>query len=329
MRAGPPRFLIFRNGSIGNTLVAVPAIRAIRKAFPDAHLSLILDSTGASLLKNCPLVNEILVYDKRGKHRGIPANLSFIRQLRQRHPTHAVLFKRFFRNGLLAFLSGANDRTGYETNGSAPFLNRTTPYEEGKDIVELNLQLAFLLGAENSASRDMELWFDDETVCKGREFLNERGLKDNGYAAVCLGGITSPPDYLSAQEWQEIVRRIADFCHPLVFLGVGTEKSLAESVADTLPDQAHFGFDLPILVTAEIIRSARLFAGTNSGPAHMARAVGTPGLIFFRPEKKVTREIEKWCPKGPLYRALVPPTDRRAMGEFLRAVEEAASEVLK
>lgn len=329
MRAGPPRFLIFRNGSIGNTLVAVPAIRAIRKTFPDAHLSLILDSTGAALLKNCPLVNEILVYDKRGKHRGIPANLAFVRQLRQRHPTHAVLFKRFFRNGLLAFLSGANLRIGYETNGSAPFLNRTTPYEEGKDIVELNLQLAFLLGAEASASRELELWFDDESVSKAREFLESRALKENAYTAVSLGGITSPPDYLSTQEWHEVMRRIADFCSPVVFLGVGAEKPLAESLVSSMPDGADLGFDLPILVTAEIIRRARLFAGTNSGPAHIARAVGTPALIFFRPDENTAREIEKWCPKGLHYRALVPPTDRQAMSQFLQALEEAASEVLK
>jgi heptosyltransferase-2 len=163
MPANPPRILLFRNGSIGNTLVAIPAIRAIRQTFPEAHLSLILDSTGAALLKNCPLIDEIIVYEKRGEHRGLLPNLSLIVELRKRHPTHAVLFKRFFRNGFLAFLSGAKERIGFETNGSAPFLNRTIPYQDDRDIVELNLQLAFLLGADKSASRELELWFDKET----------------------------------------------------------------------------------------------------------------------------------------------------------------------
>lgn len=329
MPAGPPRLLIFRNGSIGNTLIAIPAIRAIRKAFPQGHLTLILDPTGAALLKNSPLVDEIVVYDKRGQHRGILPTVSVVRQLRKRRPTHAILFKRFFRNGLLAFLSGAKERIGFETNGSAPFLNRTIPYEEGRDIVELNLELAFLVGAEGAASRELELWFDSETQSAGQKFLDQNGLKEKSYAAVSLGGMTSPPDYLSTQQWQKIVGCAADFCSDVVFVGVGDEKDLAESIAPSLPKRAFQAFDLPILVTADIIRRSRLFVGTNSGPAHIAHAVGTPGLIFFRPQGDAAREIKKWCPKAPRYRPLVPPTEPSAMGKFLQVVEEAANEVLR
>ena len=203
------------------------------------------------------------------------------------------------------------------------------PYKEGQDIVELNLQLAFLLGADNSTSRELELWFNSETESKGRGFLEKHGLQEKGYAAACLGGITSPPDYLSTLEWQQVLGRAADTCGHVVFLGIGREKSLAESIAPSLPNRAYPAFDLPILLTADIIRRARLFVGTNSGPAHIAHAVGTPGLVVFRPDENVGREIEKWCPKGPLYRPLVPPTEASAMPRFLESVEQAMREVLR
>ena len=326
MPASQRRFLLFRNGSIGNTLVAIPAIRAIRQTFPEAHLSLILDSTGAALLKNCPLIDEIIVYDKRGEHRGLLPNLSLIVELRKRHPTHAVLFKRFFRNGLLAFLSGAKERIGFETNGSSPFLNRTIPYQDGQDIVELNLQLAFLLGADKSASRELELWFDKETEAIAQEYRNRNNLSDRNYAAICLSGVTSPPDYLAAKQWQEIITRLGNFADRLVFLGAGNEKHLADNIASSLSGDPLLAFDLPILVMADMIRHARLFAGTDSGPAHIAHAVRTPGIIFFRPTKDVTLEIEKWCPKGTRYRPFVPPTNPSEMQLFLHLLGRTVDE---
>jgi heptosyltransferase-2 len=329
MPANPPRILLFRNGSIGNTLVAIPAIRAIRQTFPEAHLSLILDSTGAALLKNCPLIDEIIVYEKRGEHRGLLPNLSLIVELRKRHPTHAVLFKRFFRNGFLAFLSGAKERIGFETNGSAPFLNRTIPYQDDRDIVELNLQLAFLLGADKSASRELELWFDKETETIAQEYRNRNNLSDRSYAAICLSGVTSPPDYLAAKQWQEIITRLGNFTDRLVFLGAGNEKHLADNIASSLSGDPLLAFDLPILVIADMIRHARLFAGTDSGPAHIAHAVRTPGIVFFRPEKDVALEIEKWCPKGAHYRPFVPPTNPSEMQLFLHQLDNAIIEILQ
>ena len=324
-----PRFLFFRNGSIGNTLVSVPAIRALRLAFPDANITVILDSIGAALLKHCPYLDEILVYDKLEKHKGIFSNISFVLELRRRHPSHALLFKRFFRNGFLAFLSGAKERIGFKTLGKAPFLNRTIPYEEGRDIISLNLELSALAGAENAPSRELELWFDAETESETTQFIKNNNIREGKYIAVCLGGVTSPPDYLSSQAWQSILLTITENIDSIVFLGVDSEKELAEIISPALRGKVIMAFNLPILVTADIIRRARLFAGTNSGLAHIANAVHTPGIIFFRPEEYVHQEIEKWCPKGEHYRSLVPPTDTNAIDSFLQDVRKVIAEVLR
>ncbi len=329
MPSNAPRFLIFRNGSIGNTLVAVPAIRALRRAFPNAHYTVILDTVGAALLKHCPYIDEILVYEKRKKHKEILSNISFILELRRRHPTHAILFKRFFRNGLLAYLSGAEERIGFRTLGKAPFLNRTIPYEEGRDIISLNIELAVLAGSENAPSRELELWFDAETESETNEYLSKFNLNEKEYVAICLGGVTSPPDYLSSKTWQSILSCISENIGLVVFLGTASEKELAINISAALQGNVVLAFDLPILVTADIIRRARLFAGTNSGLAHVANAVRTPGIVFFRPENNVQQEIEKWCPKGNHYRPLVPPTDPNQIDLFLQDVRKAIAEVLQ
>ena len=80
---------------------------------------------------------------------------------------------------------------------------------------------------------------------------------------------------------------------------------------------------------ADMIRHARFFAGTDSGPAHIAHAVRTPGIVFFRPAKDVALEIEKWCPKGAHYRPFVPPTNPSEMQLFLHLLGRTVDEILR
>ena len=122
MTTPPTSILCFRNGSIGNTLAAVPAMRALKSAYPEARLSVVVDSAGFELLEQCPWIAELITYDKRGRDRGLFGYGKLLRRLRRTKPSHAVLFKRFFRNGLLARLAGAPVRAGFHHAGPCAVL---------------------------------------------------------------------------------------------------------------------------------------------------------------------------------------------------------------
>ena len=68
--ATPNRILVFRNGSIGNTLAAVPALRCLRESFPNARIHVLVDRQGNELLQNCPYLDSLVVYDRNGADRG-------------------------------------------------------------------------------------------------------------------------------------------------------------------------------------------------------------------------------------------------------------------
>jgi ADP-heptose:LPS heptosyltransferase len=92
MNPAPESILAFRNGSIGNTLVAVPALRALRRRYPQARLTVVVDPVGDELLAHCPWIDARIVYDRRGRDRGLAAWLRLVGRLRAVHPRHAVLF---------------------------------------------------------------------------------------------------------------------------------------------------------------------------------------------------------------------------------------------
>jgi heptosyltransferase-2 len=301
----PESILAFRNGSLGNTLVAIPALRAIRKRHPGARLSVVVDPIGAELLGPCPWIDRLIVYDKRGKDRGPGAWLRLVRTLRETKPDTAVLFKRFFRNGFLARLSGARDRIGFSTDGRAPFLTRTIPYDEGESVTRLNLKLAALLGATD-ADPGTELWLTADDEREAGLFLAGRGLRDGGFLAAHYGGLSTPPGFMTPTRFAAILEETGAAAQPVVLVGSGPrEAAWGAEVAAHLPE-AHAAHGLSLRVTAAILRRATLFVGFNSGPAHLAAAAGTPARIVFKPGPGMEAEIRKWLPLNADARALRP-----------------------
>ncbi|MGC8685360.1 MAG: glycosyltransferase family 9 protein, partial [bacterium] len=140
------RFLIVRFGSIGNTLVSIPAIRALRKSYPSAYIAMIVSPGIEDLLSGVRWIDEFIVYDMHKKHKGLYAYIQFIHRLRKKHFDTAIMFKRFLRSELIGLLSGAKRRIGFETNGKANFLTDRVKYIEGMNIVALNMALLKPLG---------------------------------------------------------------------------------------------------------------------------------------------------------------------------------------
>lgn len=325
----PRSILVFRNGAIGNTLAAIPALRALRDRYPAAALAVVVDPVGCELLEHCPWIDRLIVYDKRGQDRGILNYIRIVRALRKTAPSHAVLFKRFFRNGLLAYLSGARVRAGFVTDGKAPFLNRTIPYDATIPVAELNLRLAALLGA-NPIEVRLEFFFDDSDNVRAATVLAELGVAENKLCVAHYGGLTTAPGFLPIDRFAALLQQLAPADTRIVLIGHGAqERAWRDAIVRQMP-VCIAADDLPVRLTAALIQRARLFIGFNSGPTHIAAAVGTPALVLFRPDARVHDEIRKWLPVSPVARPLIPPAaqDEQAWAEFFAAARRAAEEIV-
>ena len=304
------RVLIFRNGSIGNTLVAIPAIRALRKNRPNWHISLLVDKTGLELLKHCPYIDELILYDKKGEHKSFIKYIKFILSLRKKRFTYALLYKRFFRNELIAFLSGIKNRYGYKTEGKRNFfLHKTIPYIETKNIVELNLDLLNLLNIQSSDTH-LEIWWSLEDEKYVISFLKNAIFTN--FVIFHSGGKT-------VQKTKTAISIFADLCDILLkYKGIkpifisATEEELEEiqqigRLTNNKIVIAH-RFSLPKL--ACLISKAKLFIGNDSGPAHIAKSTNIPIIIFYNDDEKVLYNnlLDKWMPSGENVWAIVNNT---------------------
>lgn len=301
----PQRVLLIRIGAIGNALVAVPAIRALRQAWPAAWLTLVADPLSLQLLGNCPYLDETIPYDNRGPEKAGPGYARFILRLRRRRFTHAIHFRRYLRSELIGFLAGAAVRMGFKTEAPLQLLTRKVDYDEDENVIELNLRLVRALGVP-AAERRLEVW-----PSEGSERVKEiiAGAWGTGPLVVIHpAGATQRerlwPGFGELAHWLE--QRMAA---RVVIIGSPAEREIVEKTAAQAkpPPAAAVGLHLSEL--AELIKKADLFAGSDSGPAHIADAVDTPGAIIYAPHPGLARQLRKWKPEGRRYLAFTPPAD--------------------
>lgn len=111
------RILFVRLREIGDVVFTTPAIRALRRRFPDAHLTYIVEPHAAPIVQNNPHLDEVLVAPRRRGLSGLAADIALGRALRRRSFDLAIDFHGGPRASLLTWLSGARERIGYEVAG--------------------------------------------------------------------------------------------------------------------------------------------------------------------------------------------------------------------
>lgn len=297
------RFLIVRYGGIGNTLVSVPAVRALRKAYPSSYISMLVDHRGWEILEGCPYVNERILYDK---DRSDPGFVRLVLKLRKMGFTTSIHFKRFKRSEMIGFLAGARERVGYRTQGTKSwFLTTEVPYAEGKNIIDLNLDLVRAMGVRTDDLR-LEIWPTEGDRRSVDDFLEALGLADRRVIVIHPGAATLRQCLWGEERFSRLGDTLSsDFGCRILLMGGPEERGMMERIAALMIHKPALAPPLSIRGSAELIRRCTLFVGMDSGPSHLADAVGTPGIVIFRDSAGGAAEITKWKPLGPRYIPLV------------------------
>jgi len=293
------RVLFVRFGSIGNALVSVPAIRAIRKAHPSAFLALLCDPNTYQLWKDCPWLDQVIIYDQNHKHKAGPGYLQLIAQLRKFEFTHSVHFRRFLRSELLGFLAGAKQRVGFDPGGFS-LLTQKIPYSEQEHIIDQNLKLAQALGARE-LDPALEYWTapPSEKVKKILSQIPSPRIILHPFARTQAQRRWSGFARLS----EKIARKL--FLHPII-IGTRDEEKIFHKEWRKKSELVYPAFGLSIPELASLLVRSQLFIGMDSGPLHLACAVQIPAIAIYVPEPRLEKNLKKWKPKSEKFYAIIP-----------------------
>jgi len=274
------RFLIVRLGSLGDIVHTLPAAAALRDTFPLARIDWVVESKWQPLLDGNPDVSEVVVLDRASWL----TVRSSVERLRAAGYTCALDFQGLYKSALLAWLSGAGRRIGWQRRfareGGAAWFYTQRVAPAGAHVVEQNVSLVEAAGARRSGYR-FPLRVAPEAEAQIERLLEPHGIRE--FFLLSPGGGWRGKCW-PAEQYGHLHRRLAEKygMRGVVNFGPG-ERALAEAVrmVSGPPEPLVLPMDLPQLMVA--VRRARFFVGADTGPLHLACALGTPVIGLYGP----------------------------------------------
>ncbi|HEY1249682.1 MAG TPA: lipopolysaccharide heptosyltransferase II [Thermoanaerobaculia bacterium] len=308
--------LVIAPNWIGDAVMSLPVLRALRRGHPGARLAVLARRGPAAVYRAEGSAGEVL---ERGSFLGD------VRSLRSGRFDEVWLLPNSLNAALVAFFSGAPRRLGYSTDSRGALLTDALA-PPPQNVHQLRDYDALLRHAGVEPDPDPpRLPISKAAAERAHAALNaawqsaalDGARVPNGFVALCPGSATAPEKRWPAERYATLARVLAASGIPcVVAVGPaegGLGRAIAEAAALPLPV---IGADLDPVELAAVLASARAVASNDSGPAHLAAAVGTPTVVFFGPT-----DPRRTAPTGGRVRVL------ERMGEVttedaVRAVEE-------
>lgn len=302
----PGKVLLIRIDRIGDMVMTMPAAREIKKKFPRAKVYFLAGRVAGGLLSADPHVDGVFEYPE-GK--GLLAMLRLIAALRAERFSLAVDFipDHTLRTALLALMSGAALRLGYDVSGRGAFFNMPVkPEFEGKHALGTVLDLLRPMGID-APDTALELYVPGTAKRAMAGFLALNGVSAGDFVAA-----VHPGGYYPSQRWMPegfgsvMTWLIEEYRARILVIGSSAEAALLSRVAGFVPagKKRHViqAVDMDAGDLSALLERCALFFGNNSGPLHMAGALGLPCVSIMGPTDPV-----KWSPLGARQAVLRSP----------------------
>jgi lipopolysaccharide heptosyltransferase I len=340
------KFLIVRLSSLGDIIHTLPAFQALRKNFPDAKISWLVEEKGRQILDLVPGIDRVIAFQLKGKN---PFSIQFWREIRKllksindREQT-AIDFQGLVKSGVLCFLSRAKKRIGFnrenlrEKPASWFYTEALQKIDENSHVISKNLKLLDLLGTHEE-KYEFPILIPTDLKDRINILLTGFGYAKNKKIVLFNVGAAWETKVWRADKWTELIERLLKVrkdIFPILLWGTESEKKIADEVR--MRTEA---VSVPLLSLQEaiaLIDQADLVVSGDTFALQAACALSRPVVGIFGPtnpkrngpfnswDKVVFHEIEcSYCYKRTCSKLLCleKTTPEETAYLSLQAIEE-------
>ena len=282
---------------LGDVVMSLPAVRAVRRIFSHAELTVVARPSVAALYETESAVNRVIPYPARA----FSEKRAFAAKLRAERFDCAILLQNAFDAALLAWMAHIPERIGYNRDGRGLLLTRAIPVPEPGEIPRHErfyyLELLRRAGLMEHFSDLGPIRLDGIEAARA---AGQRRLAESGIRGPVIG-ISPGAAYGSAKRW--LPERFADTAGRLggtaLLFGSAAERELCAQVASRLSGSRNLAGETTLPEFVSLAAACRFFLTNDSGAMHVASALGVPTLAVFGATDDTTTG-----PTGPLARVL-------------------------
>jgi len=289
--------LIVKTSAIGDVIHTLPALHALRSHFPDAHITWVIEEAAADIIIDHPELDRVLVSKrKRWVHtlqhgpdrlRAFKELRAFISELRDTHYDLLIDFQGLLKSGILVALSRAKRKVGFgrgmeHAECSYIFLNERVP------AVDMNIHALKrgLMLLESIGIKTDEVVYNlqpsDKHYLQVKTLLRTLGIKEPSRVIPINPVATWPTKLWNNGGFAQVADWLVNQGYHVVFTGGKGDKQIIDAIISLMKNPAaSLAGETSLKTLAALYKRAPLVISTDTGPMHLAAAMGTPVVAVF------------------------------------------------
>lgn len=279
MLEAPRRVLVLRFSSLGDVVLTSAAIDALKRTWPATEVVFAVKTAFADLVRSNPHVSRVVTMESG------EGALATAKKLREVDADALLDLHRNNRTAALRFLvRGPRRRAVWSKRPLADSLAvrlRLRPYRAAMTISERYHQAVEALAGASLPRGEMKLWVSAQHQDEADRALAEAGVQPGRPLVGLSPGGTAATKLWPVERFAELARRLVAAGTQVAVTGAKGEAPLARAILEVVPEAKDLTGKFGIGVLGGVISRCAAFAGNDSGPMHMARALGTPSLAIF------------------------------------------------
>jgi ADP-heptose:LPS heptosyltransferase len=288
--------VVIKIRAMGDTLLATPSLRALRKAYPEAGISVVVSPQGKAILEGNPDVDRIFVYEEKN----LGYSLSFLRKLSQSKYDLAIALHASLRTALMARATGARQRIVHNHSGSNFFSTiPITAKKESKSTIQRDLDAVRALGVPE-AGEDLVFPIAKDDFQNVYSFFEEQRIDPKQPLWLLAPGAGKQRKQWSAKAAADFLVQVSKYvAGTWILLDDPTDHELARAIAAKIQQPIPV-FSQEIKEVGAMMSLCKGVVTADSGPKHVAVAVGTKTLTLWTDEP-----VSEWHPYSMDKHALI------------------------
>lgn len=281
------RILVIKLSALGDVILSLPSIAAIRAKFPDAWISVLVGRRSRQVVRNSPHVNDVIVFDEGRKDERVGRALRMSRILARENFDCVVDLQNNKMSHFLAFASGARVRAGHDNRKWSFLLNRRVKDAPTAHIGPLEHQFLVLkqIGVDG-APKPPEFWTSPEEEARMAAFLEEAWVSPSQTVVGINPGssLQWPTKQWGIENFAKLCDELAKRNMRVILTGSDEERPLADALMDMTRNKPINAVGrTSITELGALIRRCQAFVSSDSAPMHVAAALGVPLVALFGP----------------------------------------------
>lgn len=276
------KILVIQTAFIGDVILTLPLIQVLRNEL-NAIVDILCVPVTSSLLKNNPYINDIIIYDKKGKDKGYRKLKRIINRIKFLRYDAVISPHRFLRSSYISYKSQVEKRISFDKSSFKFLYTDLVKYDMKKHEILRNLSLLKPLGIEKNEIIKPELFPDDEDKHTVELLLKILKIDTNKKFITVAPGSEWMTKRYPEYKYMNLLKYLSGKDIQVVLIGSKKDNELCSFIVDNCENinVRNAAGKLTLLQSAEMIGKSDLLITNDSAPLHLANAMNTRVFAIF------------------------------------------------